>query len=70
MVMALATTAQAGSCPVDMAKIDAALPGASLSASDMEKVKKLRETGAKLHGSGDHAGSVKALGEALKLLGK
>lgn len=63
------STAYAGRCPMDMKQIDAAMANSSLSMSDMEKVKALREKGEKLHKSGDHSGSVQALGEARDILG-
>jgi len=64
-----ASTAYAGSCPMDMKQIDAAMANSSLSMADMDKVKALRAKGEKLHKSGDHSGSVKALGEAKDMLG-
>ena len=63
------SAASAGSCPLDMRQIDAAMANSSLSMGDMEKVKALREEGEKLHKSGDHSGSVAALDQAKKLLG-
>jgi hypothetical protein len=62
-------TAFANSCPKLMAEIDAAMPNASLSESDMARVMELRQQGESLHNSGDHAGSEAALGEAKKMLG-
>ena len=64
-----AAPALAGSCPADMAAIDAALSNASLSDADMTKVKALRAEGEELHESGDHAASVAKLGEAKAILG-
>jgi len=66
-----ATAAQAGSCPLRMTKIDAALPAkmAGLSAGDLTKVKSLRAKGEAKHKAGDHASSVKSLASAMKLLG-
>lgn len=63
------STAFAGSCPMDMKQIDAAMANSTLSMADMEKVKALRARGEQLHKSGDHSGSVNALGEAKDLLG-
>ncbi len=65
------TTAQAGSCPLQMAKIDAALPAkmSDLSGSNIAKVKALRAEGEAKHKSGDHGGSVAALNKAIKILG-
>ena len=59
----------AGSCPLDMRKIDAAMATSELSMSDMERVKALREEGERLHKSGKHADSVAVLDQAKKLLG-
>ncbi|WP_192933984.1 hypothetical protein [Sinorhizobium saheli] len=70
LLLALApVTAFANQCPTMMAAIDAAMPNASLSESDMAKVKQLRQQGEELHKAGDHAGSEAALGEAKKMLG-
>ena len=41
----------------------------SVSASDMSRIKELRASGESLHKSGNHADSVAALHEAMKLLG-
>ena len=65
----VAGTAFAGSCPMDMKQIDAAMADSTLSMADMEKVKALRAEGEKLHRSGDHSGSVKVLDEAKDMLG-
>ena len=69
LVMAFASPVLASSCPKHMAAIDAALSGASLSKADMAKVKDLRASGEMLHKGGKHAESVKALGDAKKMLG-
>ncbi len=61
--------ALAHSCPALMAEIDAALPGASLSDGDQQKVEELRAEGETLHEAGDHDGSMAALEEAKGLLG-
>lgn len=65
----LALPAFAGSCPAEMASIDAALETASLSEADMAEVKALRDEGETLHDSGDHAGSMAKLAEAKAKLG-
>lgn len=64
------SAAFAHNCPNEMKAIDAKL-GASpvLSAADMDKVKSLRAQGEKMHKEGKHDDSMKALGEAKKLLG-
>jgi hypothetical protein len=53
-----------------MKAIDAKLAeGVKLADADMAKVKKLRADGEAAHKAGNHAESVKLLGEARKLLG-
>ena len=61
--------ALASSCPKEMKAIDAALPGAKLSATQAAEVKKLRANGEALHKSGKHAESMAALGKAKGILG-
>lgn len=61
--------ALAHSCPALMAEIDAALPAATLSDEDRQKVTELRAQGEELHSAGDHDGSMAALEEAKDLLG-
>ena len=75
MISALALTAIlstsmafAGSCPMDMKQVDAAMATSSLSMADMAKVKELRAKGEMMHKSGDHTGSVEALNKAKALL--
>jgi len=65
----LATPALAGQCPMDMAKIDAAMSEASLSESEMATVMELRTLGEEQHEAGDHAESVATLAEAKDILG-
>jgi hypothetical protein len=71
LALALASgTVVASECPLDMKKIDAALAeNPSLDMAQMEKVKELRASGEQLHKSGKHAESVKALREAMDILG-
>jgi hypothetical protein len=52
-----------------MKAIDAKMSTAKLSEADMLKVKNLREEGEKFHKAGKHDESMKALGEAKKMLG-
>ena len=52
-----------------MKAIDAKMPMANLSPADITKVKVLREEGEKQHKAGNHGESMKALGEAKKILG-
>jgi len=65
----MTSTAFAGSCPMDMKQVDAAMASSTLSMADMEKVKALRAEGEKLHKSGDHSASVDTLNKAKALLG-
>jgi len=59
----------AHNCPNEMKAIDAAIPASKLGAADLDKVKSLRAEGEKFHKEGKHAESMKALGEAKKILG-
>ena len=59
----------AHNCPNEMKAIDAKMSMANLSEADMAKVKSLREDGEKFHKAGKHDESMKALGEAKKILG-
>lgn len=68
--LALASSvAMANTCPKEMKAIDAALPKAKLSETQMSEVKKLRADGEKLHKDGKHSESMAALGKAKKMLG-
>lgn len=68
--LAVASTgALAFHCPKDMRAIDAALPKAKLSASEMAEVKKYRAEGEALHKAGKHQESVDTLAKAKKMLG-
>lgn len=69
LLMFATAPAFAGSCPLQMKKIDAAIEGANLSPADMGKVKGLRAKGEALHKAGKHAESVKTLKEAQAILG-
>lgn len=70
VLLAMSLPAFAGSCPLDMRQIDAALAAnPALSAADLERVKELRAVGEQLHKSGNHGDSVARLNEAKKLLG-
>lgn len=70
-MLALASGAVlAHNCPNEMKAIDAKLATSpKLAAADMDRVKKLRADGETAHKAGQHADSMKALGEAKKLLG-
>lgn len=62
--------ALAHGCPGEMKAIDAKLATQpALGADAQAKVSALRADGERLHKAGDHDGSMKALGEAKKLLG-
>lgn len=62
--------ALAHGCPAEMKAIDAKLETKpAMSAADQEKVAALRADGERLHKAGDHSASMKALGDAKKLLG-
>lgn len=68
--LALAGAAWAHNCPNEMKAIDAKLATKpTLSKADSDKVSKLRADGEAQHKAGDHAASMKSLGEAKKMLG-
>jgi hypothetical protein len=70
LLFSASSLALANNCPNEMKAIDAKMSSASgISAEDMAKVKALRADGEKLHKEGKHDASMKALGEAKKLLG-
>lgn len=65
-----AGAALAHGCPGEMKAIDAKLAtNPKVAAADLEKAKKLRADGEAAHKAGKHDDSMKALGEAKKLLG-
>jgi hypothetical protein len=70
-VLAFASgAALAHNCPNEMKAIDAKLAtNPTLAAADMDKVKKLRADGEAAHKAGKHDDSMKALGDAKKVLG-
>lgn len=55
-------------CPADMAKIDAAMRTAQLSAGDKAKVQEYRKSGEDLHKAGKHQESVDTLAKAMAIL--
>jgi hypothetical protein len=64
------SAALAHGCPGEMRAIDAKLATKPvLSAADTSKVQALRADGERLHKEGKHAESLKALGEAKKIIG-
>ena len=67
---AFASMAWAHNCPNEMKAIDAKLAtNPKLSDADAAKVKKLRADGEAAHKAGKHDESMKALGDAKKILG-
>ncbi|MBK9572923.1 MAG: hypothetical protein IPO43_09370 [Rhodoferax sp.] len=69
LVLASAS-AFAHNCPNEMKAIDAKIATEpKLSAADLTKVQSLRADGEKFHKSGKHDESMKALGDAKKILG-
>ena len=65
-----AASAWAHNCPNEMKAIDAKLAAKpNLPRDALDKVAKLRKEGETMHGAGKHAESMKALGEAKKILG-
>jgi len=70
MMFAMAGSAFAMHCPMDMKKIDEALAKKpDISADKLTEVKKLRAEGEKLHKAGDHQASVDTLAKAMAILG-
>jgi hypothetical protein len=64
----MATGALASRCPMEMAKIDAALRTAQLSPDQKAEVEKLRKQGEALHNAGNHPASEEALDKAKDIL--
>lgn len=70
LLFSTGSLAFAHNCPNEMKAIDAKLGAAKdVSAENMTKIKALRADGEKLHKEGKHGESMKALGDAKKLLG-
>ncbi|MEX2126152.1 MAG: hypothetical protein WD795_19835 [Woeseia sp.] len=73
LVACIASTAFAGSCPLLMKDIDAALGDPTvaeqLSEEQMTEVKQLRKEGEEAHRAGDHPKSMEALARAKAVLG-
>lgn len=67
--LALAGPAFASQCPMDMAKIDAALQTAQLTPEQKARVMELRQQGEQQHKAGQHQQSMESLGEAKEILG-
>lgn len=69
VMFALAGSAFANHCPLDMKKIDEALAKKpEISAAQMSEVKMWRAEGESLHKAGKHAESVEVLAKAMKVL--
>jgi hypothetical protein len=69
-LLATSSLAFAHDCPNAMKAIDAKIAAnPAVAAADLAKAKTLRADGEKLHKEGKHDDSMKALGEAKKLLG-
>jgi hypothetical protein len=70
LLFSTSSLAFAHNCPNEMKAIDAKLSSTKdVSAENMTKIKALRADGEKLHKEGKHTESMKALGEAKKMLG-
>ena len=70
VLVAMTSPAFAKHCPKDVKIIDQSLSEATgLSQAQMTEVKALRDKGAAFHKSGNHAEAIKALHEAVKILG-
>jgi len=67
-LFAVSSASFAGHCSRDAAAIDAALAKVTVSDDVRAQVEKLKTDGMALHASKDHAGSEKALAEAMRLL--
>ncbi len=66
----VSSAAFAGSCPLMVKGIDAALAASpAISAEQMAEVKRLRDEGHALHEAGKHAESVETLQKAKDILG-
>jgi len=69
VLMLAVQPAQAGSCPKIMKAFDEAVGKSTASADMKTKAAALRAEGEAMHKAGKHAESVKALNEAMKLIG-
>lgn len=70
VMFAVAGSAFAAHCPMDMKKIDEAMSkNPSLPADKLAEVKQLRAEGETLHKAGNHGASVEKLGKAMSILG-
>ena len=70
VMFAIAGSAFAAHCPMDMKKIDEAMSKSpTLPAEQLAEVKQLRAEGEALHKAGKHDDSVEKLGKAMAILG-
>lgn len=70
VMFAMAGSAFAMHCPMDMKKIDEAMAKQpDISADKLAEVKKMRAEGEKLHKAGKHQESVDILAKAMAILG-
>lgn len=68
VLMLMAGTAMASSCPNHIAQINQLLDSKELSSDVQEQVKSLRDEGEAAHDDNDHDTAMAKLGEALELL--
>jgi len=69
LLLSTASVAMAHNCPNEMKAIDAKMINMTMAEAEMTKLKMLRAEGEKFHKEGKHSESMKALGEAKKMLG-
>jgi len=69
LTLVLAGPAFAFQCPLDLAKIDAALESANQSEEVRVQVVELRDQGEAFHNAGQHQEAVDTLAQAMELLG-
>jgi hypothetical protein len=69
VALAFASPAFANNCPNEIKAIDAALQSASLDSAKKAQATKLRNDADAAHKAGNHAASMKAAGDAKKVLG-
>lgn len=67
VLVGFAGPALAGHCPVDVKKLEAAMP--NLKGAELAMAKEAAAKGAELHAAGKHGGSIKVLEKVMKELG-
>ena len=65
----LGGAANAGHCPTDVKRVDAALKTSKVSSTQMTRAKALRNKGLAEHKAGRHGQSLNTLHEAMRILG-